>query len=44
MTPVHGVTAMHYLCGVEHESALELLRMCIAEIESVHPHLKEKTP
>ena len=39
---VYGVIALRYLCSVEHEAALELLRMAIAEIESVHPQLKEK--
>ena len=37
----YGVTALRYLCAVDHKAALELLRMAIAEIESVHPQLKE---
>ena len=37
---VYGVTALRFLCAVEHEAALELLRMAIAEIESVW-HLKQ---
>ncbi|MGO9031404.1 hypothetical protein [Mycobacterium sp.] len=32
----YGVTALRHLCAVEPEAAVELLRMAVAEIESVH--------
>jgi hypothetical protein len=35
---LYAVLGCKHLCGVDHKSALRMLRMAIAEIEAAHPN------